>query len=157
MERRRSTGVIPSWPCIAGVAEGPAIVAGSGDACGSRSSGRDRGDGDEMAVLTTAVGGSSRGCCASTRSARVWTVGGVAAAANLVSLAAGPHLPYIAQCDGAHQLRASWGAPDQGAGERRPIGPVGVRRSLGDQSNSLPLDLTLYFSFPFHLLFLVSS
>jgi hypothetical protein len=40
----------------------------------------------------TAVGGSSRRCCARTRSARVFSVGGVAVAANLVSCAAGPHL-----------------------------------------------------------------
>jgi hypothetical protein len=114
MERRKSTGVIPSWPCIAGVAEGPAIIAGSGDACGSRSSGRDRGDGDEMAVLTTAVGGSSRRCCASTRSVRVCTVGGVAAAANLVSRAAGSHLPYIAQCDGGPLATSKLGHPRSG-------------------------------------------
>jgi hypothetical protein len=43
MERRRRTGFIPSWPCIAGVAEGPAMVAGGGDACGSQASGRNRG------------------------------------------------------------------------------------------------------------------
>jgi hypothetical protein len=114
MERRKSTGVIPSWPCIAGVAEGPAIIAGSGDACGSRSSGRDRGDGDEMAVLTTAVGGSSRRCCASTRSARVCTVGGVAAAANLVSYAAGRDLPYIEQCDGGPPAMSELGRPRSG-------------------------------------------
>jgi hypothetical protein len=38
-------GVIPSWPCIAGVAEGPVIIAGGGAARGSRASGRNRGNG----------------------------------------------------------------------------------------------------------------
>jgi hypothetical protein len=31
-ERRRGTGSIPSWPCIAGAAEGPAIISSGGDA-----------------------------------------------------------------------------------------------------------------------------
>jgi hypothetical protein len=52
-------------------AEGLAIVSGGGDARGSRALGRNRGNGDEAAMLMTAVGGSSRCCCASTRSARV--------------------------------------------------------------------------------------
>jgi hypothetical protein len=63
-----------------------------------------------------------------------------------------PPPSFIPQCDGAHQLPTGWSAPYQGAGERRPIGPVEVRVwSLGDHSNSLPLDLNLYlfFFFPF--------
>jgi hypothetical protein len=44
------------------------------------------------AVLMTTVGGSSRHCCTRTRSARVFRVGGVAVASNLVPCAAGPHL-----------------------------------------------------------------
>jgi hypothetical protein len=96
-----------------------------------------------------AAGGASCRCCTSFRSARVHGIGGVAAAAILVLCAAGPHLSLLHSATGAHQLRTSWGAPDQGAGVRRPIGPVGVRWSPGDQTNSLPLNLTLYFSFPF--------
>jgi hypothetical protein len=92
MERRRGTGFIPSWPCIAGFAEMPAMVGGGGDACGSQASGRDRGHGVGAAVLMMAVGGSSRRYCARTRSARVCSVGWVAAATNLVPCAAGPHL-----------------------------------------------------------------
>jgi hypothetical protein len=56
-------------------------------------------------VVDDGGGETSRRYCASTRSARVldcrWGGGGTV---NLVSCAAGPHLLFIAQCDGAHQL-----------------------------------------------------
>jgi hypothetical protein len=50
------------------------------------------------------------------RSARVYSVGGVAAATNLVSCAAGPHLPYIAQCDGGPPATSELGCPRSGRG-----------------------------------------
>jgi hypothetical protein len=68
---------------------------------------------------------------------------------NFVSRAAGPHLLFIARRDGGPPARVELGAPDQGAGMRWPIGPVGIRWAREIKSNSLPLDLTLYYSFTF--------
>jgi hypothetical protein len=64
-ERRRGMGSIPSWPCIEGAAEGAVMLEVvklrvATEECG-----------DAVAVLTTAVGESSRRCCASPRLARV--------------------------------------------------------------------------------------
>jgi hypothetical protein len=56
----------------------------------------------QCGVVYNGGGESSRRCCASTRSARVlvcrWSGGGTV---NLVLCAAGPHLLFIAQCDGS--------------------------------------------------------
>jgi hypothetical protein len=70
------------------------------------------------------------------------TVGGVAAAVNLMSCAVGPHLLFIAQCDGGPLTTNGLERPDQGACERRPIGPVWVRAVSG---RSIQKVLLFYF------------
>jgi hypothetical protein len=64
---------------------------------------------------------------------------------------------FIAQRDGGPPAKNELERPRSGRGERRPIGSVRVRGSWEIKTNSLPLDLTLYLFFFFHLLFLVSS
>jgi hypothetical protein len=90
--------------------------SGGAGARGSRVSGRGRGYGVEARAWTVAGGGASRRCCASFRSARVHGVSGVAAAAILVSCAAGPHLSFIAQCDGGPPAKNELGHPRPGRG-----------------------------------------
>jgi hypothetical protein len=65
-----------------------------------------------------------------------------------------PPPPFIwRRATGAHQP-SGLGAPDQGAFVRaRPDSDPLGSESAGDQTNSLPLDLTLYFPFSLHLLF----
>jgi hypothetical protein len=89
-----------------------------------------------------------------TRSTRVWSVGGVYGTVNLVISAAGSHLLlYGAGRQGAHQS-SGLDAPNQGAFVRaRPDSDPLGSGSAGDQANSLPLDLTLYFLFSLHLPF----
>jgi hypothetical protein len=67
---------------------------------------------------------------------------GVAAAGEPRTVSRGPPPPFIAQCDGGPPTANGLSAPDQGASQ----GPSGRWAILvGDQSNILPLDLTLYF------------
>jgi hypothetical protein len=69
---------------------------------------------------------------------------------NFVPRAAGPHLLFIARRDGGPPARVRLERPRSGRGVSWVIGSVGIRwPKEGDKSNSLPLDLTLYYSFTF--------
>jgi hypothetical protein len=82
---------------------------------------------------------------------------GCTAQSTLLSVPSAPTSFYMAQGDGAHQP-SGLGAPDQGAFVRaRPDSDPLGSGSAGDQTNSLSLDLTLYFPFSLHLLFIASS
>jgi hypothetical protein len=125
----------------------PTALTGDGGGVG-----RPRGAGGEQ---------SRRWLRLTTRSARVWGVGGVYGTVNLIyqcRRCRRPPPPFIwRRATGAHQP-SGLGAPDQGAFVRtRPDSDLLGSGSTGDQTNSLPLDLTLYFPFSLHLLFLASS
>ena len=73
-------------------------------------------------------------------------MGRLAAQGNLVPCAPNPHLPFMVLCDGGPPTMERLGAPDQGADPRAQL-------AGGDQTNILPLDLTLFLKL--NLLYLV--
>ena len=67
-------------------------------------------------------------------------MGCLAAQVNLVPCAPGPTSLFMALCNGGPQTMERLGSPDQGTDPRAQlaVGPIG-----GDQTNILPLDITL--------------
>ena len=68
---------------------------------------------------------------------------GTVAAANLVSRAAGPHLPFMGLCDGAHQPSMGWAPPIRA---RVKVYLVRWAQMEEINTNILPLDLILSFN-----------
>jgi hypothetical protein len=89
-----------------------------------------------------------------TRSARVWGVGGVYGTVNLVNQCRRPPPPFMCAGRRGPTSHMGWAPPIRArlCGQ----GPTRIRWGpgrAGDQTNNLPLDLTLYFHFSLHLLF----
>ena len=106
-------------------------------------------------------GGSGEGGGASRRSQRTLTIGlglghggALAAAVNLLSCAPAPTFLFIALRDEGPSARRTVGRPRSGRGSRAQltVGPID-----GDQSNILPLDLTLLLKLNLIYLFPIPS